>query len=186
MGSVLLLVKLSGKNRLSHRYTEEQRRRLVLFLFERMLKVLDGFDVYVASPDNLEGGGFKVIRDEWKDINKVITAARKIIRDDILILPCDLPFVGRDGIEELFNCGIKIVPSQNGGTNALFLPVDVDIVTQFGKNSFEKHVKVFESQGLHYEVIRSDRFRDIDTEEDIMWALEHGGECEFSQFVKEL
>jgi 2-phospho-L-lactate guanylyltransferase len=186
MGSVLLLVKLRGKNRLSHRYTEEQRRRLVLFLFERMLKVLEGFDVYVGSPDNLEGDGFKVIRDEWKDINRVITKARKVIKDDILILPCDLPFVGRGDIEELFNCGIKIVPSQNGGTNALFLPVDVDVVTQFGKKSFKKHVKAFECQGLHYEVIRSDRFRDIDTEEDITWALEHGGECEFSQFVKEL
>ncbi|MGC1123232.1 MAG: hypothetical protein WBA22_19275 [Candidatus Methanofastidiosia archaeon] len=186
MGSVLLLVKLSGKNRLSHRYTEEQRRRLVLFLFERMLKVLEGVDVYVGSPDNLEGDGFTVIRDEWKDINRVITRARRVIKDDILVLPCDLPFVGRDDIEELFNCGIKIVPSQNGGTNALFLPVDVDIVTQFGKNSFKKHLKIFKCQGLDYKVIRSDRFRDIDSEEDIIWALEHGGECEFSQFVREL
>jgi 2-phospho-L-lactate guanylyltransferase (CobY/MobA/RfbA family) len=151
-----------------------------------MLKVLEGFDVYAGSPDDLVGKGFRVIRDEWKDINKVITRARSVVKDDILILPCDLPFVKREDVRELFNCGIKIVPSQNGGTNALFLPVDVDIVTRFGKNSFKKHLKTFECQGLDYKVIRSDRFRDIDTEEDIMWALEHGGECEFSQFVREL
>lgn len=186
MGTVLLLVRLNGKNRLSHIYTEEQRRRLVLFLFERMLKVLRGFDVYVGTPDDLAGEGFKIIKDEWKDINRVVARARKAVKDDILVLPCDLPFVEREDIEELFDCGITIVPSQNGGTNALFLPADVDVVTQFGENSFKKHVKGFECQGLDYRVVGSERFRDIDTEEDIAWVLEHGGECEFSRVIKEL
>ncbi|MBU7013553.1 MAG: hypothetical protein HXS52_11245 [Theionarchaea archaeon] len=186
MGSVLLLVRLSGKARLSHLYTEEQRRTLVVFLFERMLEVLEGLTVYVATPDDLVDGRFQVIRDEWKDINKVITRARKTVKEDMLVLPCDLPFVERNDITQLFNDRIKIVPSQNGGTNALFLPAHVNIVTQFGSNSFENHLKAFECQGLHYEIVRSDRFRDIDSEEDIAWALEHRGESAFSHVVREL
>ena len=187
MASVLLLVKLTGKKRLSHLYTKELRQKLILFLFERMLKVLTGLKVYVATPDNFRGNGYEVIRDEWEDINKVITKARGMIRDDVLVLPCDLPFVEREDVENLLSGRITVVPSQNGGTNALFLPKDMDFETQFGENSFEKHVALLEKKSMMYRICESDQFRDIDTEEDIGWALEHRRNSEFSRFVvKEL
>lgn len=185
MGSVLLLVKLNGKQRLKNVYTEGQRRKLVLFLFERMLRVLHGLQIYVATPNDMYGSDYTVIKDEWGDINKVITKARSMVEDDVLILPCDLPFVEREDIDLLFKGGIKIVPSQNGGTNALFLPVNVDIETQFGENSFEKHLDLLEKRNLEYEIYESDKFRDIDAEEDILWALEHEKDSEFSRFVRE-
>jgi len=184
MGSILLLVKFNGKQRLKNMYTEEQRRKLILFLFERMLKILKGFKVYVATPDDFSGY-YEAIKDEWGDINKVITKARSLIKDDMLILPCDLPFVEREDIDILLEGGIKIIPSQNGGTNALFLPVEVDIETQFGEKSFKKHLALLEKKDLKYEVYESDKFRDIDTEEDIVWALEHKKNSKFSRFVRE-
>ncbi|MBU7027821.1 MAG: hypothetical protein HXS48_12870 [Theionarchaea archaeon] len=185
MASVLLLVKLTGKKRLSHLYTEELRQKLIFFLFERMLKVLKGLTVYVATPDNFRGNGYEVIRDEWEDINRVITKARGMIKDDMLILPCDLPFVEREDVEGLLSGRITVVPSQNGGTNALFLPRDMDFETQFGESSFEKHIALLEKKSIAYEIYESDHFRDIDTEEDIAWALEHRRNSEFSRFVVE-
>lgn len=184
MVSVLLLVKLHGKQRLSHVYTGEQRQKLMLFFLERMLRVLQGLQVYVATPDDISGD-YNVIKDEWWDINKVITKARKTVKDDFLIIPCDLPFVEREDIDILIGKQVMVVPSQDGGTNALFLPVNVEIETQFGINSFEKHVQMLEKKNLEYGVYRSDKFRDIDTEEDIEWALEHEKDSEFSRFVRE-
>jgi 2-phospho-L-lactate guanylyltransferase len=185
MGSVLLLVKLTGKNRLSRMFSKNERNALVWFMVGRLLRVLEGFSVYVATPDEVSGG-FTVVKDEWEDINKVIGKARKVIQDDILVLPCDLPFVERKDIDILVNNETTIVPSQSGGTNALFLPENVDIVTQFGENSFEKHCTVFEEKGISYEVYKSDQYRDMDTEADIVWALAHKKDSEFSRFVKEL
>ena len=185
MVSILLLLNLHGKKRL-HLYTEEQREKLVLFLFERILTVLKGMKVYVLTPDDIPERDYTIIRDEWRDINKVVAKARSHIVDDVLILPCDLPFVERDDIHGLCKDGIKIVPSQNGGTNALFLPVEVDIETQFGKNSSEKHAKILEEKNIEYEVHRSDKFRDIDTEEDILWAFEYEKDSPFTKFIKEL
>lgn len=185
MGAVLLLVKFKGKQRLKNVYTEEKRRKLILFLFKKILKVLEGFTIYVATPDDLPDNGFTVIRDEWGDINKVISKARRMVTEDLLILPSDLPFLERDDIDVVIGGEICIVPSQNGGTNALFLPQNTDFVTQFGEDSFEKHVKLLEEKNLEYKIYESDNFRDIDTEKDILWTLEHRKNSEFSKFVKE-
>lgn len=182
----MLLVNVYGKKRLSHLYTKEQRQKLIFFFFERMLTVLKGLTIYVATSGDLPKNGYKIITDEWKNINTVITKAREIIRDDILILPCDLPFVEREDIEVLLCGKTKIVPSQNGGTNAFFLPVTVDIETQFGENSFEKHLITLKCKNVEYEVYTSDNFRDIDTEADIVWALEHRKDSAFSRFLTKL
>jgi 2-phospho-L-lactate guanylyltransferase len=184
MVSILLLVKLYGKKRLP--YTEEKRKKLVLFFFERMLKVLEGFDIYVATPDDVPGGDYVIVKDEWGDINKAITKAREMIQDDLLILPCDLPFVERENIDRVLNGVVKIVPSQDGGTNALFLPRSMGFETHFGINSFQKHIGALESGNLEYEIYESDQFRDIDTEEDVLWALEHWKDSEFSEFVRRI
>lgn len=184
MVSIFLLLKYHGKKRL-HIYTEEKRQKLILFLFERILNVLKGMNVYVLTPDDIPDKGCTVIRDEWRDINKVITKARSQITDDVLILPCDLPFVERDDINALRGRKVIIVPSQNGGTNALYLPDGVEFETQFGKNSFQNHIDLLHKRNLEYEILESDDFRDIDTEEDISWALEHRRDSKFSQFITE-
>ncbi len=186
MVSILLLVKLNGKQRLFNVFTEEQRRKLILFLFERMLKVLEGLSIYVTTPDDLPPGGYTIIRDEWGDINKAITKARTCIRDDFLIFPCDLPFLEREDVDFLLGgkMKVKIVSSQDGGTSALVLPVDTEIETQFGEDSFRKHLEVLEKESVEYEIYESDNFRDIDTKEDIIWALEHRRSSEFSEFIR--
>ena len=183
MCSVLLLVNVYGKKRLSHLYTEEQRRKLIVFFFERLLSILDGRTIYVATTGDLPKNNYTIIADKWKDINKVIERARKMIKDDLLILPCDLPFVNREDIAAITHGKTTLVPSQDGGTNALFLPASVDIETQFGKNSFEKHVAMLKCKNVEYDVYTSDNFRDIDTEEDIVWALEHRKDSAFATFL---
>jgi 2-phospho-L-lactate guanylyltransferase (CobY/MobA/RfbA family) len=166
-------------------FSWSERKALVWFMVGRMLRVLEGLSVYVATPDEVFGA-FTVVKDEWGDINKVIGKARKVIQDDILVLPCDLPFVEREDIDILLNNETKIVPSQSGGTNALFLPENVDIVTQFGENSFERHCKLFEEKEILYKVYKSDQYRDMDTEADIAWALTNKKDSEFSRFLREL
>lgn len=187
MVSILVLVKLNGKQRLVKVYTKEQRRSLILFMFERMLEVLEGLSIYVATPDDLSRDSCEIIRDEWGDINKAIANARAAVKDDFLILPCDLPFVEREDIDMLLCEGtkVRIVPSQDGGTNALLLPATAEIETQFGENSFERHLSLLKCNNLEYEILKSDQFRDVDTEEDILWALEHKKDSEFSRFVRQ-
>ncbi len=153
-----------------------------MFLFERLIRVLNGLTVYVGTPDDISGD-FVVIKDEWGDVNKVIKKAREAIKDDLLVLPCDLPFVEREDVERLMREKVMIVPSQDGGTNALFLPKDMTFETRFGTNSFRKHVRTIEKEGLEYEVCKSDIFRDIDTEKDIVWTLTHRRDSEFSKFI---
>ena len=81
-------------------YTEEQRQKLILFLFERMMAVLEGMRIYVATPDGIPDNRYTIIRDEWGDINRVVARARSRITDDLLILPCDLPFVEREDMDQ--------------------------------------------------------------------------------------
>ncbi len=184
MGSVLVLVKLDGKKRLGNIYTREERRRLVLFLFERLIRVLNGLNVYVGTSDDISGD-FVVIKDEWGDVNSVIKKAREVIKDDLLVLPCDLPFVEREDVDRLMGGKVMIVPSQDGGTNALFLPLNVRVKTQFGENSLRKHIRIFEKENLPYGIVESDHFRDIDTKEDIEWTLKCKGDSDFSRVIKE-
>lgn len=185
MVSIVLMLKLNGKQRLSSLLTAGQRQAMILFLFERMLSVLEGYTIYIATPDILETR-HDIISDQWGDINKVLSKARQIIAGDMIILPCDLPFVEREEIETLTDTCVTIVPSQDGGTNALYLPENVSFETQFGKSSFNNHIKIFESLKIPYRVYRSDKFRDIDSEADISWSLTHEQDSEFSQFFKTL
>lgn len=185
MVSIVLMLKLTGKQRLSPLLTGGQRHALILFLFERMLSVLKGCTIYIATPDILETH-HAIISDQWEDINRVLSKARKIIAGDMIILPCDLAFVDREEIEALIDGCVTIVPSQDGGTNALYIPENISFETQFGKNSFKNHIKVLDSQKIPYRIYRSDKFRDIDSEADISWSLTHEQDSEFSQFFKAL
>jgi 2-phospho-L-lactate guanylyltransferase (CobY/MobA/RfbA family) len=181
MVTIVITLNLSGKKRLSSLLTAQQRYALILFLFERMLRILTGCTIYIATPDDLECE-HAIIPDRWRDINTVLSCAQKIIHDDLIILPCDLPFVERNHIHGLMAECVTIVPSQDEGTNALYIPRDISFKTQFGKNSFQKHITLFESQHIPYQVMRNDKFRDIDSEDDISWALAHEQDSEFSHF----
>jgi 2-phospho-L-lactate guanylyltransferase len=181
MVTIVVTLNLSGKKRLSSLLTTQQRHTLILFLFERMLRILTGYTIYIATPDELESE-HTIITDRWKDINTVLSRAQDIIHDDLIILPCDLPFVERSHIGALIAEGVTIVPSQDGGTNALYIPQHISFETQFGKNSFHRHIALFESRHIPYRIVRNVKFRDIDSEDDISWALAHERDSEFSHF----
>lgn len=185
MVSIVIMLKLAGKQRLSSLLPPEKRYALIHFLFDRMLRMLTGCTIYIATPDSLEGE-YTIIRDRWKDINRVLSRARDIVEDDMIILPCDLPFVERDHIDALIANCVTIVPSQDGGTNALYVPKNVSFTTQFGKNSFQHHVDLFTSHNIAYRIVRCEKFRDIDEESDITWALSHEPDSEFSHFMSSL
>ena len=118
--------------------------------------------------------------DEEKGINEAIKLAIEAYnineKDSILVLHADIPLITEDDlnlISEKANSSLRtavIVPSKRkDGTNALLLKPPNVIKLQFGKNSFEKHLKSLEKlQDLKVITIENENISlDIDTFQDL-------------------
>ena len=70
----------------------------------------------------------------------------------MLYVSIDLPFALKEDLSELINQhtkGLTIVEAKkDGGTNALIIDLSYSMRFQFGKNSFEKHIRTAESLGI--------------------------------------
>ena len=70
----------------------------------------------------------------------------------MLYVSIDLPFASKDDLIELLNQhtkGLTIVEAKkDGGTNALIIDLSYSMRFQFGKHSFEKHIRTAESLGI--------------------------------------
>lgn len=122
---------------------------------------------------------------EEKGINQAIQLAFETYNineeDSLLILHADIPLLTEfdmNLITEKAKSSQKtavIVPSRRkDGTNALFLKPPNLIEVQFGKNSYEKHVKSLEKiQDLKVITIENENISlDIDTYQDLIYFYE--------------
>ncbi|SVB55586.1 uncharacterized protein METZ01_LOCUS208440 [marine metagenome] len=70
----------------------------------------------------------------------------------MLYVSVDLPFALKDDLMELINQhtkGLTIVEAKkDGGTNALIIDLSYSMKFQFGKNSFERHIRKAKSLGI--------------------------------------
>ncbi|MEA2461008.1 MAG: 2-phospho-L-lactate/phosphoenolpyruvate guanylyltransferase [Actinomycetota bacterium] len=95
------------------------------------------------------------------------------------IVPADLPLALPEDIEAILETGatseIVIVPSGDGGTNALyFRPLDL-IQPRFGDSSLKAHMAAAEERGLRCSVVPLERMMlDIDTAQDAERLVELG------------
>lgn len=93
----------------------------------------------------------------------------------MLYLSIDLPFAEKDDLMELINQhtqGLTIVEAKrDGGTNALIIDLSYSMRFQFGKNSFERHIrtakslkiktKVLQIEGLSFDLDNVDDWNDL-------------------------
>jgi 2-phospho-L-lactate guanylyltransferase len=185
MDAGILAVKRpdQGKRRLGPDFTETERREIARALLDDALALLRGadmFDWWVASDDpqvleEAAGLGFGSIGDPGDGLNPALFAAVERVRaagaDSVTILPGDLPLATPEDLVSILETGatseVVIVPSGDGGTNALFMRPPGLIAPAFGERSLRGHLEAAEKERLRYSVLPLERMAlDVDTAAD--------------------
>lgn len=113
------------------------------------------------------------------------TKVRKVI-----ILPSDIPLIGKTNIKLLINQAKKldfiIVPSKGGGTNTLITkPLAIDM--KFGEFSFQKHIDEATKKKLNPMIHDSFYMAlDVNTTEDLGEIMIHGNGTETKKYLESL
>lgn len=113
------------------------------------------------------------------------TKVRKVI-----ILPSDIPLIGKTNIKLLINQAKKldfiIVPSKGGGTNTLITkPLAIDM--KFGEFSFQKHIEEATKKKLTPMIHDSFYMAlDVNTTEDLGEIMIHGNGTETKKYLESL
>jgi len=137
------------------------RRKLALALFRDVLAAalacpaIDGVAVVSRDADVLsiavEAGAQGL--PERGDLNEALTSAAEKLRargvDRLVVLAADLPLVTAEDIQAVAeaDADVVVVPSTDGGTNALALRPGA-IAFQFGPKSAQRHLKAAREAGL--------------------------------------
>lgn len=178
-----------GKSRLSSVLSEEERKKLNIFMLEHTIRALREVnsvnEILVISRDvhaiNLARKlSVRVIFEDGHlglnpAIRKAVAIAQAHQASGILILPADLPLINKELIEELLGkgevgCELRIAPDNRlQGTNAVYLKPPGTIEFKFGYNSFRKHKKQAEQKGISVHTIINRRIGlDLDLPEDLI------------------
>jgi 2-phospho-L-lactate guanylyltransferase len=178
-----------AKSRLSNILTLQQRKELVLFLFNITIKTLKKSKfiseiIVVSSDKTIEKFSFKnrliFIKDLDNGVNNaIILADRYCVQNNIdanIVIPHDLPFISVKEIDYICNISEKypkcviICPSKRfDGTNILFRKPPRVIATFYDNNSYLNHLKEAEKFNIPLESINLDNLMfDIDTREDLL------------------
>lgn len=178
-----------AKSRLSNILTLQQRKELVLFLFNITIKTLKKSKfiseiIVVSSDKTIEKFSFKngliFIKDLDNGVNNaIIFADRYCVQNNIdanIVIPHDLPFISVKEIDYICNLSEKypkcviICPSKRfDGTNILFRKPPSVIATFYDNNSYLNHLKEAEKFNIPLESINLDNLMfDIDTREDLL------------------
>ncbi|MFN3929551.1 MAG: 2-phospho-L-lactate guanylyltransferase [Thermoflexus sp.] len=176
-----------AKSRLAPRLSRRARMRLAWLLTRRTLRVVARVPevrvlVVSADPQVLalaRSMGMDVYFDEWEDLNRALTAARRYAvrhgAEAIGVLPIDLPNLTPEAIRALLQAdfpdrGLVLVPDRQGqGTNALLLRPPEALPFQFGPGSLKAFQDQADARGLPVRLFRHEALIfDLDTEAD--WA----------------
>ncbi len=121
--------------------------------------------------------GAHPVHEHGHDLNQALHQARqeamKLGTDAVLVLPADLPLITAQDVAALYEQGtqgpgVVIVPSRDGGTNALLLRPPEAIPFAFGVNSFQRHSALARAAGLPLHVLHLPRLaHDIDWPGDL-------------------
>lgn len=120
--------------------------------------------------------GLGALADEAPGLNAALAAALRRLRragaSSATILPGDVPLATPDDVDAIVDAGrrapVVVVPSRDGGTNALHLRPPGALEPSFGPNSCARHLRRAEERGLATELLRLPRVElDVDTPEDV-------------------
>jgi 2-phospho-L-lactate guanylyltransferase len=186
-----------AKSRLAAILNGEERAAVMRDLLERTLMLAAGSELFdellVISRDPLVWEvarrlGARALPEEGEDLNRALEQGRRYAAaagvNHLLVLPADLPWLTRTDLQELCRLGetggsdgisggisdggTVIAPSQDGGTNALYLRLPHAMPFCFGENSFARHLAAAAALGAAARVYDSPTLRfDLDTPADL-------------------
>lgn len=162
MDAILIPVKRldRAKLRLSARLAADDRRRLGLAMLADVLRATDQWPhrlMVTEDPDAEAVGlafGCDLVREPRKGLNSAILAGSQravaMGATTLLVLPSDVPLVSTDDVVELFGRPeqVVVVPSADGGTNALMRRPPHAIAPAFGPASARRHLDLAARAGL--------------------------------------
>lgn len=189
------------KTRLSPFLNEEERENLLKVMLkdvtEAVAKYVDEIIIISADEDVLSYGkslNLKTLKEnENSNLNKALKQAMDFCKtkaNKVIILPSDVPLIGKTNIKMLIdsskNIDFIIVPSKGGGTNAIIMKPGA-IRTKFGDFSYKEHVNAADRKNLNPQV--HDSFfmaLDVNTTEDLGEIMVHGENTNTRKYLKEL
>jgi 2-phospho-L-lactate guanylyltransferase len=131
-------------------------------------------DAWVAA--RATKAGFAVVSDAGTGLNDALTTALGALRcagaTSVTVLPCDLPLATPADVLDIVDTGatseVVLVPSEDGGTNALYLGPPGVIAPRFGPGSLRAHLAAAEAAGARCSLLSLSRLSlDLDTPEDV-------------------
>jgi 2-phospho-L-lactate guanylyltransferase len=193
MDAGLLAIKRpdQAKQRLGKAFTKSQRIEIAGAMSNDALDlcaradfltwwvVTDGAEAARAA-DEL---GFHVVMDDGAGLNPALLKGLAAIDDagvdSVTIIPADIPGARSEELQDVLDTGetsqLVVVPSGDGGTNALYLRPPTLVEPRFGQGSLQAHLHVAEEQRIRCSVLPLESMAlDIDTPEDVERFLEEG------------
>ncbi len=135
---------------------------------------------------------FGVVRDPERGLNAAVARAITEVSvqgaESITVVPCDTPLAFRGDLVDLLDTGstsdVVVVPSEDGGTNALYMSPPDLLTPSFGEGSLRKHLQLAEERSYRCALLSLPRLAlDIDTIEDVRSFLgrpQHGSSHTFA------
>ena len=178
-----------AKQRLADDLTDNERIEVTRALLHDAFELCSSADRYswwVVSDDpevltEAADRGFTPVTDPGRGLNAAleaaIAAATQAGATSVTIIPADVPLAWKGDLQDIADTGetsdIVVVPSRDGGTNALYLsPGDV-MKPHFGEASLKEHIADAERLGKRCSILALPRLElDIDTVADIDAFLE--------------
>ena len=191
----------NAKTRLSPFLTEDEREKLLKVMLQDVTDTLKKYvdKIFIISRDEdvlsfAESVNLNTTHEnENSNLNKALTQAMKFLKGKtkkIIIVPSDVPLIGKTNVEMLINASKKldfiIVPSKGGGTNMIIMK-PLAIRTRFEGFSYKEHINVAEMKKLNPQV--HDSFfmaLDVNTTEDLGEIMIHGENTHTRKYLKEL
>jgi 2-phospho-L-lactate guanylyltransferase len=178
-----------AKQRLADALSDDDRlavtRALLHDAFE-LCASADDYSWWVVSDDpdvltEAKSRGFAAVVDPGRGLNDALEAAIAVAIEagatSVTVIPADVPLAWKGDLQDIADTGatsdVVVVPSRDGGTNALYLsPGDV-MPPLFGEASLKAHIESAERLGKRCTILALPRLElDIDTVADIDAYLE--------------
>ncbi|MCA1706060.1 MAG: 2-phospho-L-lactate guanylyltransferase [Actinobacteria bacterium] len=173
-----------AKRRLMPHVTDQERLVIATALLADALDLCSSVQVlewWVITDDPTveslaTSRGFKVGHDPGTGLNDALLAGITECMDDgaasVTIIPTDVPLAWSGDVQDILDTGatsdVVVVPSRDGGTNALYLSPGDALRPAFGEFSFTRHLAEAEHRGLRCSMLSLPRLElDIDTIEDV-------------------
>jgi len=131
-----------------------------------------------------------------RGLNSAITLAQRRLKiednSSILVIHADLPTLSPIEVDSFVKAArryeIGIGPSKDGaGTNALFLKTPNLISTDFGRRSFDKHLRLVRRKSLRHKIIRLRGIGfDLDNTNDLRKLIRSPARNDVAEFVRKL